>query len=834
MSSSTQEDIFWAAAESLGRPPSICANARRDPVARRFLQHLLATNPPPGLRAPQHSFMVDGDPLEHFEQQMKAAQRQFEEERDRPLRRPPIRPRHMCILSMNAQRDAVIKDFQEDGTNSRVLTSYMGLPKTFSEKPLDKLSRINFDEMYVTQQHKDRYLLCRIVSLPILEVSVSFMVEDPSGRTEYFSVYRFPLHGVETGPDLDALFPLGQVLAVKEPLFKMNQNGINAIIRVDSPTDLVFVHPNDPLLRTICWTFPNPGKPIPSSFDYKAHGNALFKAKKYLLAVKAYTDGLASATSDEQKLLLHLNRAQAHLFLEKFASACRDSSTVLSLLDNGAEAAEQTRFKALFRRARALEGMKLLPSARDAYVEAFKVDPTSVEVKAGQQRVEKMLGEAKTGVFNWLQLEAQAVKSAKEKKLDRTNNVGDYVGPIKVVKLEARGGGRGIVATRDIKAGELLIVEKAFAVGEGPKDPNKTILMAFDLKTRNAATFEQVNLVDDVVQRMLDDPSTAPLLYSLYGGSEFPASGEATLNPLGRRPIETGKEVFVDTARIEAILVANRFGLTAIDTAKDALSTPSGLFLNTSLFNHSCAGNAAWTVMSDLMIVRSRAGIKKGEEIFIPYVSVEAPADKRKGVLRGHFGDAGCGCDLCKLDDAAGAVKLNRRRDLLEQARALNRQDLPTSVKRRKMTDQVVKMEQTYSPDRLLPLRPELVLPYHFLAEIIGHDSPAARRDANEYDLKSLEATGVVLQRSKKDIKVLNGPGVDGEMAVPLLLTIAARLAMNGLDKDNAEARLFVRAAIRMDRIIRGSDGRRFAFKWGNMVDEFNLEWMCGLELENA
>jgi hypothetical protein len=131
-------------------------------------------------------------------------------------------------------------------------------------------------------------------------VAATCIVEDPTGRAEFFSVYNLPLPGIETGPDLDALLPL----AVREPTFKPNQDGRGHLIRIDSPSDLVFLQPDDPLLRGVTWTFPSPAKPLPSSFDHKARGNALWKQKKYLLAVKAYTNGLSAASTDEQKLLL--------------------------------------------------------------------------------------------------------------------------------------------------------------------------------------------------------------------------------------------------------------------------------------------------------------------------------------------------------------------------------------------------------------------------------------------------------------------------------------------------------------------------------------------------
>jgi hypothetical protein len=282
-------------------------------------------------------------------------------------------------------------------------------------------------------------------------VGVSCLVEDPTGRAEFFSIYNLPLPDIGTGPDLDALLPLGQILAIREPTFKPNSDGRGQLLRADSPSDVVFLQPNDPLLRGINWTYNSPATPSPLSFDHKAHGNSLFKQKKYLLAAKAYSDGLIAPSSDEQKLLLHLNRSQTHLFLNNYASAYRDSTTVLSLLDLGVEGPAQTKFKAVLRQARALEGLRKLDMADAAYGLVIKLDSSSSDGRAGKKRVAKMLEQGRTGKFDGFASDATRLSEEDD------SSTGDFFGPIKVVEIESRGGGRGVVATRDIAAGETVL-----------------------------------------------------------------------------------------------------------------------------------------------------------------------------------------------------------------------------------------------------------------------------------------------------------------------------------------------------------------------------------------
>jgi tetratricopeptide (TPR) repeat protein len=232
----------------------------------------------------------------------------------------------------------------------------------------------------------------------------------------------------------------------------MSQDGGNAMVRVDSPSDAVFLEPGDPLLSEVKWVFSSPAAVLPPSFDHKAHGNSLLKKKKYLLAIKAYSDGLAASPSDEQKLLLLVQRSQAHLHLNAFASAYRDSTSVLDLLDNDVNSPPQTKSKAVLRQARALEGLKKYDLALEAYEKVLSVDADSSGGKDGKKRTEKMLRESKTGDYDWSVLEKGKV--AKE---GHSFDIGDFMGPIKVVELSERGGGRGVVTTRDVDAGELLL-----------------------------------------------------------------------------------------------------------------------------------------------------------------------------------------------------------------------------------------------------------------------------------------------------------------------------------------------------------------------------------------
>ncbi|GAA5823886.1 hypothetical protein JCM11251_003331 [Rhodosporidiobolus azoricus] len=801
MASASNTDPLFALAEERGTDPALVASARCDPVARAFLQILLAPDPSTEVKTPSSGPRQSSTPASQLQRVIGEGMKQPEEERDSPCRRPSFAPRQALISSVNADRNP---QTAIGSRPSSALISFMGVPKTFSNRPLEELSPINLDDMLVAEQHKGRYLLARIMSKPVLESSINMVVEDPKGQAVYFSAFWYPLHGVQTGLDLDSLFPIGQVLVVKEPLLRTSSRNGDPVLRADSPSDVVFLQPHDPLLVCVKWAIPSPANPLPASFDYKAHGNSLFKAKKYLLAVKAYTDGLALAKTDEPKLLLHLNRAQAHLRIDNFGSAYRDTSIVLSLCGSNDAVSQPTKLKALYRHARALKGMRLLSQAEEAYAVAVKADPVSLEVKAGQERVAKMLRESRTGDFDWLAME----------KVDRVSDVGDYVGPVEVVKLKERGGGRGVGATRDIQAGELLLVEKSFAIGDDPNASAKHPLAALASRTRMLTQPAQLHLVSNTIHRMLDDPSAAAMVYSLHGGQQFPPTGNATFAARTTRSIDDDEEVYIDTARIEALLYLNR-----------PLSS-----------NHACIGNATWTVISDLVVIRARIAIKKGEEILIPYLTVDATFMQRQQLFRDHFDDGQCNCEVCKLDKEDGQVKVNRRWKLYNEIVAIKDTNSPGLLKKGRIANLIDQMEDTYSSTRPLILRPELALPYRALANATEQHSPVPPflHEAISYDFKALEAAGAIVVRSDKDIKVVQAPATTPGMAVPLLLNAAARHFAMAFYEENDETKMYIRGAIRMDRILRGSHRRRFISKWGFLIDEYNLEAMLEREFENA
>lgn len=281
-------------------------------------------------------------------------------------------------------------------------------------------------------------------------------------------LYNLDCKGIGTGPDLEEWLPLGTLLAIREPTFKMNMAGSNPIVRVDSPTDVVFLRPDDPLVAHVKWSTPSPVKITrPKTFDYRAHGNAFFKLKKYHLALKAYSDGLAARPDSDERVLLLLNRSQTHLNLEHPKQALDDANEALELLQPTSTDSALLE-KAKMRRSKALEDRRLLEEALKSYEDAQQSFEGSIQAEKGVERVTSKLRQTRTGEYDWKRM----VGNTSERF-----EIGDFVGTIKVGKVEGIGGGRGVFTTREVKAGDLLLggcISPFHDSSDSRPDPNDT------------------------------------------------------------------------------------------------------------------------------------------------------------------------------------------------------------------------------------------------------------------------------------------------------------------------------------------------------------------------
>lgn len=248
----------------------------------------------------------------------------------------------------------------------------------------------------------------------------------------------------------------------------------------------------------------------------------------------------------------------------------------------------------------------------------------------------------------------------------------------------------------------------------------------------------------------------------------------------------------------------------------------AALFLDASLFNHSCEANASSTAFGDVKVFRARKAIQKGEEVCIAYSSLWD--EKRERVFAVHFPD-GCSCSLCASEQLDGKANVEHRKELLGPSSRFKHLDevlrqsaaegsTHFAALRRELENIVNEVKQTYanSPKRS-SIHYELADVYTVIAlsDLRGGPvSAEACERSTSYLVKALEAYGMAFERSPDRIKVLAAPLSGASTCINCLLVIAKRYADFREVEQDAEARKWIVAAAELARIVHGDAFRRF------------------------
>ena len=144
--------------------------------------------------------------------------------------------------------------------------------------------------------------------------------------------------------------------------------------------------------------------------------------------------------------------------------------------------------------------------------------PHNSEASTFLERAQSRSVEQKSGVYNFKQLQAN-VNTPRSPHLDHAT----YIGPVEVRQTESKG--RGLFVTKDVKAGDLLLCEKAFGhayAGEdadGGNVASSSISPLINPGTGQGFKGAQAELIKLTVQKLYRNPSLAPAFTTLYHGN---------------------------------------------------------------------------------------------------------------------------------------------------------------------------------------------------------------------------------------------------------------------------------------------------------------------------
>ncbi|KAG8696905.1 hypothetical protein FRC11_000403, partial [Ceratobasidium sp. 423] len=432
---------------------------------------------------------------------------------------------------------------------------------------------------------------------------------------------------------------------------------------------------------------------------YKEKGNNAFKNGRFESAIQAYSYGLSV---DPSASLLRLNRSLCYLNINKPSMALSDA-----LVASQGEALTDTlRSKARYRMALAyyaLDRFKdTLAILEDkTWTQFSPKDFSELEQKTRQRLIEQVQGD-----YNWFALNKIADRINGRRQVP---DVADYVGPVKVVQMGAIGRGRGLVTTRDVFAGELLLVSKPFAFAASVEYPELFRV----LHARSGTIVERANyeLVGRAMQRLGGDHTAASALF-LDLHSNYTAiktspvtSSLPTFLTTGGRYWDTPGEYPVDNIgvnHVEGILSSNSFN-TQIERTR--FEKNEAIYLLPSMVNHACHGTAVRTSVGSVMVMRASRNLKAGEEITCSYVGGVGGASflSRSAGLRKWLID--CHCELCLADQQDGESRCRDRERFAEDLDELRMRLRPGDPEIAKTAKELVaKIRSTYNVKRSLPM----------------------------------------------------------------------------------------------------------------------------------
>ncbi|KAG8985896.1 hypothetical protein FRB95_009542 [Tulasnella sp. JGI-2019a] len=633
--------------------------------------------------------------------QIKSAKQRFAHEDS--LAPSPAPQTNRATLTMTCTENRRSLDQTEQRGHPTFRTSYKGVQAHVSIEPLEALRPMLLSEMLLRKTYKGHYILCRIFTVTVRMVDVMFGVEDVAGNVVQLTLNNYPGTAGATGLAVDALFPIGAVLAVREPTLKMMAQGNEAHIRVDCPSDIVRIDDDHSLLKDVNW---KTGQRLASTptlprteEEWREMGNRYFKSGWFVQAVLAYSRGLRRYPTS---ILLYLDRSLAHLHLNYYGAALADALRVAE--DTGVN--QPTKVKAIFRAGQAKYGMGLWDDAQALFKQTSELDKSEVDnCQTWIERCRDRTAEARDGSYDWTRLFDLA--NIPGQRLD----VADFTGPVEVAEIPSRGGGRGVVATRDIKCGELLVVSKAFACCFPEDHPSRETLIHLNLLQERIESSCSAYLGTMISERLAGDPGSASLLYGLYAGPQNPAPPrEYTVH----RTIEKNMidnyltfETVVDMPRIDVITSYNSFvpsppsGVEEVEKSPEGAggytNTASALFTLPSLFNHSCAPNTHIFCLGDVMVVRAASHIAKDTELFICYdPQGETYISRNKSGVVARL-VPNCDCILCLLDKADGEVACRKREEIVKGIPSWNSVEIAHAGIR--------KLEKTYNKGTPMGMR---------------------------------------------------------------------------------------------------------------------------------
>ncbi|KAK4693365.1 hypothetical protein P7C71_g4019, partial [Lecanoromycetidae sp. Uapishka_2] len=498
------------------------------------------------------------------------------------------------------------------------------------------------------------------------------------------------------------------------------------------------------------------------SHMWKQQGDNYLNEGQFLKAVHCYDKALQLVKVPSEACVLLLHRSHARLQLCAFDAAHADTKAALKLPPACNTLGSESE-KGWFQAAQAMYGLRrfkdsnqylmILRSRYEKQGTTIETPRCQVELPGRSEVVAKGLRcqtrlKEQEGSIDFANMLREAEETYPNPYLDRA----DYVGPIEIRPCPNPDHGRGLFTTKEVKAGDLLLCEKAFAAafanpqGSDPNDEDAARLQAAalanpegsnpndeDAAGLRAAAFAnpegsgpndeelarlRAELATKTFVKLHRNPSLQKEFMDLYPGPD------AVEDVDGKTGVAE-----VDDAAVHNRIKYNAFAfpllshathvLTASDPYAPSLlnSTSSrGIWLRASYINHSCYPLVRRSFIGDMMIFRAQADIPANTELKFGYISGMEPLEERQKILKKYGFE--CRCQICEAEEATSHKKLKRRDAITKDIIMLFEKEEPVSL--HVYLDKLNELDKTYKhPPKVEPRKAMITPTMNLLPEIL-------------------------------------------------------------------------------------------------------------------
>ncbi|KAI1095903.1 hypothetical protein F5B19DRAFT_489076 [Rostrohypoxylon terebratum] len=550
-------------------------------------------------------------------------------------------------------------------------------------RPVQELQPMMISDMTLETHHRGRQAIVHVLTPADRMTAVMAIAEDEEGTALLLQLYNQP---EEAMVSKNTILHEGDICLLKEPFFKATVNG-GYSLRVDHVSDIIWLQDGDPRIPSK-WRKRIVALEEDSNY-IRMEGNAAVQTRKWAEAEQLYTRAIRAAKTPEEKQLAHLNRSLTNLHLERPEKALDDAL-------NGGASGDSPSEKAIFREAKALYALQKFKPCLEKLLAVVRANPKNSDAWAEIKRVKQRIHEEETGAYQFSSMYTQA------KSTPPLIDCATYVGSVEV--RDSPGRGKGLFTTKKVKAGELLLCEKAFAysyAGEDSPIGREKITILMNLNNQTMCMGGQAGLISQIVQKIFHNHGGAAAFTDLHHGDyEKVAASSVDGTPI------------VDTFLVARIIQLNCFGAPRTnhdvqfanldgksekDKEESKAFTTCGVWPLASRINHSCVTNCSRSFIGDMMLVRATEDLEPNTELYHGYrhPSANETYEETQKKLR-NWGFE-CTCALCLEKKTTPPRTVCERKALYQTLKPLLREN--ASAEQLARAAKILEtLEKTYKP----------------------------------------------------------------------------------------------------------------------------------------